>query len=80
MERAKEPLNSKLSSFLKRFRKFGFISIIVTVLISGLSLLGWYLNISRLKYVVPSSHPMHPKTGIGMLFCSLALLLLNSKK
>lgn len=80
MGKHKNSLDNKSSAFINRLQTLGLVSIVLTILISTLSLIGWYLNITALKFIVPISHPMYPKTAIGILFCSFSLIFLNSKK
>lgn len=80
MEKPENSLENKLTTFLSRLQKLGFLSIILTLTICLFGLLGWYFKIQKLLFVAPSSHPMHPKTGIGLLFSTFALILFSSKE
>ncbi|HJQ30043.1 MAG TPA: response regulator [Rubrobacter sp.] len=64
----------RLVSFLKRFSR---ASSIVAVLVAGVVLAGWKLDIGALKRVLPGLVAMNPVTAIGFILAGISLWLLQ---
>ena len=48
----------------------------IPVLLAGLALLGWALDVQRLRSGIPGAVEMKPNTALGLLLAGSALLLL----